>query len=76
MPNGYNLSNGGEGVRLPSNIIPFRDISRLGDIIREYRLKNEMSMGDFAKKSRLSKPYISMLEANKNSRNGKSIVLR
>ena len=47
---------------------------RLGDIIREYRNKNEMSMGDFARKSGLSKPYISMLEANKNSRDGKSIA--
>ena len=46
----------------------------MGDIIRSYRLKNDMSMGDFAKKSGLSKPYISMLEANKNSRDGKSIV--
>ncbi len=47
---------------------------RLGDIIREYRMKNELSMGDFARKSGLSKPYISMLEADKNSRDGKSIV--
>ena len=47
---------------------------RLGDIIREYRLKNDMSMGDFAKKSGISKPYVSMLESNKNSRDGKSIV--
>ena len=47
---------------------------KLGEIIREYRLKYGMSMGDFAKLSGISKPYISMLEADKNSRDGKSIV--
>ncbi len=47
---------------------------RLGDIIREYRIRHDMSMGDFARKSGISKPYISMLESNKNSRDGKSIV--
>jgi len=46
----------------------------LSDVIREYRVNNDMSMGDFAKKSGISKPYVSMLEANKNSRDGKSIV--
>lgn len=47
---------------------------RLGQIIRDYRKKNELSMGDFAKLSGISKPYVSMLEANKNSSNGKPIV--
>lgn len=47
---------------------------KLGEIIREYRLINKMSMGDFAKASGISKPYISMLEANKNSNGGKPIV--
>lgn len=47
---------------------------RLGEVIRTYREKNDLSMGDFAKMSGLSKPYISMLEANKNSRDGKKIV--
>ena len=46
---------------------------RLGEIIRDYRLKNHISMGDFAKISGISKPYVSMLEANKNSRDGKKI---
>lgn len=46
---------------------------RPGEIIRDYRLKNKISMGDFAKLSGISKPYVSMLEANKNSRNGKKI---
>ena len=47
---------------------------KLGDIIREYRLLNHMSMGDFARMSGISKPYVSMLEANKNSKSGKPIV--
>ena len=47
---------------------------RLGDIIRNYRQLHDLSMGDFAKLSGLSKPYISMLESNKNSRDGKPIV--
>lgn len=45
----------------------------LGEIIRNYRLEKEISLKDFAKLSGLSKPYISMLEANKNSRDGKPI---
>lgn len=47
---------------------------KLGEIIREYRLINKMSMGDFARASGISKPYVSMLEANKNSNGGKPIV--
>ena len=47
---------------------------KLGEIIREYRLSNKMSMGDFAKISGISKPYVSMLEANKNSNGGKPIA--
>ena len=46
---------------------------KLGEIIREYRLNNKMSMGDFAKVSGISKPYVSMLEANKNSKGGGEI---
>ena len=47
---------------------------KLGEIIHEYRTTNKMSMGDFAKASGISKPYISMLEANKNSNGGKPIA--
>lgn len=47
---------------------------RLGQIIRDYRIKNGLSMGDFAKLSGISKPYVSMLEANKNSSSGKPII--
>lgn len=46
---------------------------KLGEIIREHRQRNRISMGDFAKASGLSKPYVSMLEANKNSKGGKPI---
>lgn len=47
---------------------------KLGEIIREYRLRNKMSMGDFARMSGISKPYVSMLESNKNSNGGKPIA--
>ena len=47
---------------------------KLGEIIREYRLHNKMSMGDFARMSGISKPYVSMLEADKNSNGGKPIA--
>lgn len=46
----------------------------LGDIIRKYRESHGMSMDEFARMSGLSKGYISMLEKNKNPRNGNPIV--
>jgi repressor LexA len=46
----------------------------LGDIIKQYREDNKMSMEDFSKKSTLSKGYISMLENNINPRNNKPIA--
>ena len=46
----------------------------LGEIIKEYRLENKMSMDDFSAKSKLSKGYISMLEKNKNPKSGKEII--
>ena len=46
---------------------------KLGEIIRQYRQRNRISMGDFAKSAGLSKPYVSMLEADKNSKTGKPI---
>lgn len=73
VPNGYNRSNGGEGhvhiERQPQKATSMK----LGEIIREYRQHNRISMGDFAKASGLSKPYVSMLEADKNSNGGKPI---
>ena len=46
----------------------------LGKLISNFRQEKNMSMDEFAKLANLSKPYISMLEKNKNSRNGKPIV--
>ena len=40
----------------------------LGDVIREFRELNNLSMEEFAKMSNLSKSYISMLENNKDPR--------
>ena len=74
MPDGYNRSNGGEGGIHKPSTYTFRNAVKLGEIIREYRLRNKMSMGDFAKMSGISKPYVSMLEADKNSNGGKPIA--
>lgn len=46
----------------------------LGDIVKQYREKNDISMDEFAKRSSLSKGYISMLENNINPRNNKPIA--
>lgn len=46
----------------------------LGDVLKQYREENKISMDDFAKKSSLSKGYISMLENNINPRNNKPIA--
>lgn len=46
----------------------------LGEIIKEYRSKNNLSMGDFAEKSGISKAYISILEKNRDPRNGKKVT--
>lgn len=46
----------------------------LGELIREYRDQHGMSMDEFARLSNLSKGYISMLEKNKNPRNGNPIT--
>lgn len=40
----------------------------IGDIIKEYRTKYNVTMDDFAQMSGLSKGYISMLEKNENPR--------
>lgn len=46
----------------------------LGTLIRNYRVKNHISMEQFAKKSGLSKAYISILERNLNPVNGKTVT--
>lgn len=45
----------------------------LGDIIRNYRETNNITLGEFANTCSLSKGYISMLENNINPRNNKPI---
>lgn len=46
----------------------------LGDLVKEYREKRDISMEEFSKMSNLSKGYISMLENNINPRNDKPIA--
>lgn len=46
----------------------------LGDLIKEYRLKNNLSLRDFAQKCGLSHTYISALEKNIDPRTGKPIA--
>lgn len=46
----------------------------LGDVIKAYRKSHKLSMDEFAKRSALSKGYISMLEKNKNPKTGKAII--
>lgn len=40
----------------------------LGDIIKEFRILNKLSMDEFGKMSGISKSYISMLENNRDPR--------
>ncbi len=46
----------------------------LGEIVKAYRDKNNLSMDVFSQRTGLSKGYISMLEKNKNPKNGKAIT--
>ena len=46
----------------------------LGDVIKTYRTEHSLSMDEFAKRSSLSKGYISMLEKNRNPKTGKPII--
>lgn len=46
----------------------------VGKLIQAYRRETNLSMDEFARLTGLSKPYISMLEKNRNSRTGKPIV--
>ena len=47
---------------------------KLGEIVHSYRAEHGLTMQEFAEKSGLSKGYISMLENNKNPRNGQPIT--
>ncbi len=46
----------------------------LGDLVKEYREKHNISMDEFSRTCNLSKGYISMLENNINPRNDKPIA--
>lgn len=46
----------------------------LGEIIKQYRVSNNLSMGEFAKMSGISKAYISLLEKNAHPTSGKPIA--
>lgn len=47
---------------------------KLGDFIYSFRQKNRLSMDDFAKRSGISKAYISLLEKGFHPRNNKPII--
>ncbi|RRD29215.1 XRE family transcriptional regulator, partial [Streptococcus minor] len=46
----------------------------IGKFIKQYRKDNNLSMAEFAEKSGISKAYVSVLEKNKDPRNGKEII--
>lgn len=46
----------------------------LGDLIRSYRETNRLSLEEFAQRASLTRPYIWMLEKNKNTKNNKPII--
>lgn len=46
----------------------------LGDIIKEYRKTQHLSMDAFSERSGISKAYISLLEKNKHPKTGKAIA--
>lgn len=41
----------------------------IGDLIKEFRKTNKMTLEVFAERAGISKAYVSMLERNRNSRN-------
>lgn len=46
----------------------------LGEIIKKFRAENNMTMEEFAKRTELSKGYISMLEKNSNPKTKREIT--
>jgi len=46
----------------------------LGEIVKQYRFANKLSLGEFAIMVGVSKTYISMLEKNYNPSTGKEII--
>lgn len=47
---------------------------KLGKIIKAYRKENKVTQAEFGERAGLTKAYISMLERNKNSRNGQPLT--
>lgn len=47
---------------------------KLGEVIKQYRLKNDLSQRQFAKLCGISNGYISMLEEGKHPKTGEAIV--
>lgn len=46
----------------------------LGEIIKSYRITNDLSMDAFSERSGISKSYISLLEKNRHPKTGKEIA--
>lgn len=46
----------------------------LGEVIKKYRIENDLSMADFADRSGISKAYISLLEKNRHPKTGQTIA--
>lgn len=46
----------------------------LGEIVKEYRAKNNLSLREFASKCGMSHSYIAMLESESNSKTGEPMV--
>lgn len=57
-----------------SNYIHEEKKMNLGEIIKQYRDDNKLSMDKFAKMSGVSKAYISVLEKNKRPKTGKPVT--
>ena len=47
---------------------------KLGEVVKQYRIKNDLSQRQFAKMCGISNGYISMLEEGKNPKTGEAIV--
>lgn len=46
----------------------------LGEVIKKYRIENDLSMADFADRSGISKAYVSLLEKNRHPKTGQTIA--
>ena len=47
---------------------------KIGEIVKQYRTKNDMSQRQFAQKCNISNGYISMLEVGKNPKTNEPII--